>query len=196
MKRFRFILPLAAALTLRAQTNSPPSGTVPEAPVAAPVAAASTNAATGSPSTDIYSDSANFDLKSRVAVYIGHVRIEESQMKMTCGIMTASVPESGKIDHIVAEQNVVIDAVDNEGKPVHATGDKAVYVFRVVNSVTNETIVLTGNPRVEKQGGWLTGETITWDRVNNSFGATRQHMVIQQQLIESNVPPQQTPEKK
>jgi len=36
--------------------------------------------------------------------------------------MTARVPESGKIDSIVAEQDVVIDGVDNPGRPVHATG--------------------------------------------------------------------------
>lgn len=205
MKKSWFILPFALGLALKAQTNSVTPGTNPEAPAVERSATvqtnslAPTNAAPERPPTEIFSDSANFDLKTRVAVYIGHVRVVDPQMKMTCSLMTARVPESGKIDSIVAEQNVVIDAIDNEGKPIHATGDKAVYTYSVANSVTNETIELTGNPlpHVQKPGYDLTGVTITWDRVNNTFSATgQQHIVIRPQTNEPDTAPPQTTEKK
>ena len=32
--------------------------------------------------------------------------------------------------NIVAETNVVIDATDDKGQKMHATGDKAVYVYQ------------------------------------------------------------------
>jgi lipopolysaccharide transport protein LptA len=185
MKYFWFILSLFIAAALRAETNSAPASTTNAEPSATNAASlTATNPATHAgtvtneaPVTEIFSDSANFDLKSRVAIYIGHVRVVDPRMKMTCDVMTATVPTNGRPDSIVAEQHVVIDAIDNEGKPVHATGDKAVYTYRVVNLVTNETVVLTGNPlpRVQRGEDWLTGETITWDRANNNFSATRFH---------------------
>ncbi len=195
MKHFWLLFPALVAFGVQAQTNSTPPSTNAELPTAVAPTVTPTNviahvgAGPGeSPETEIFSDSANFDLKSRVAVYIGHVRVVDPRMKMTCDLMTATVPVSGRPDSIVAEQNVVIDAVDNEGKPVHATGDKAVYTYRVINLTnetgitrsTNETVVLTGNPlpRVQRGNDWLTGDTITWDRANNNFSATHFHTVF------------------
>ncbi len=54
-------------------------------------------------------------------------------------------------NHIVAETNVVIDATDDKGQKMHATGEKTVYVFAVQNGVTNETVTLTGNAEAGKQ---------------------------------------------
>ncbi len=219
MKYFWFIFPFFIAVALRAQTNSTPPPPNAEPPAAAPIVA-STNllvhagAATNEgPVTEIFSDSANFDLKSRVAVYIGHVRVVDPRMKMTCDLMTATVPVSGRPDSIVAEQNVVIDAVDNGGKPFHATGDKAVYTYRVVtnetvvppgnqrvvNLATNETVVLTGDPlpRVQRGNDWLTGETITWDRANNNFSASHFHTIFTPETKpRTNAPPAASTDRK
>lgn len=200
MKKSFISIPILLALVLQAQTNTPAPGTAADA---ASVAGAATNSAasTNKPPrlpTEIFADSANFDLKSRIAVYIGHVRILDSQMKLNCGVMTAHVPESGRIDDIVAEQDVVIDALDNEGKPLHATADRAVYRYRVTGAGTNDTIELTGNPypKVEKEGGTVTGKTIVWDRANNSFGGTDVHMVVQPQAIEQHNAPAASPDQK
>jgi lipopolysaccharide transport protein LptA len=196
MKIFSLLLPAVVAGTVIAQTTTPAPGTNSEPRPAM----AATNAATTAPTqigagsterqpTEIFSDSANFDLKTRIAVYVGHVRVLDPQMKLTCGLMTARVPESGKIDSIVAEQDVVIDALDNEGRPVHATGDKAVYTYRVSSTMTNETIELTGNPQVKSPLFSGTGDTITWDRANNTVGATHPHLIIQQEAREhTNAP--------
>jgi lipopolysaccharide transport protein LptA len=197
MKMLWFLYPFAAVLTLAAQTNSTtpaPDATLPALPGPASVPAdslAPTNAPADRAPTQIFSESANFDLKSQIAVYIGHVRVLDPQMKLTCGIMTAHVPRSGKIDSIVAEQNVVIEAVDSSGKPIHATGDRAVYRYIVSNAEPSETIELSGNPRprVETQDGIWTGRTITWDRLNNSISATEQEMVIRPQPAEHKASP-------
>ena len=196
MKHFWFILPASLALVLNAQTNSSSAGTDAGPPPAALPATVQTNAPpanvmlTERASKDIFSDSANFDLKTRIAVCIGHVRVIDPQMKMTCGIMTARVPESGKIDSIVAEHDVVIEGVDNLGRPLYATGDKAVYSYRVTDSMTNATVVLTGHPEVKSKMFTGSGETITWDLINNSVSATHPHMVIKAEAQErTNAPP-------
>jgi lipopolysaccharide transport protein LptA len=206
MKLILLILGTAGwALVLNAQTVASAPETNAEAPTAPAPAAVQTNAPAPvpapthlRPATEIFADTADFNLKTQLAVYTGHVRVEDPQMKLTCGVMTARVPQSGRPDSIVAEQNVVIDAIDNEGKPVHATGDKAVYTYRVINSVTNETVELTGNPRVQKPGYEATADTITWDRSNNTFRLDRPHIVIQPDTKEHpNTPPtSETAEKK
>lgn len=206
MKLFLLILGTAGLpFVLNAQTvDSGPETNTEAAPSPAPAAAQTNTPAPAAvpthlrPATEIFADSADFNLKTQLAVYTGHVRVEDSQMKLTCGVMTARVPKSGRPDSIVAEQNVVIDAIDNEGKPVHATGDKAVYTYRVINSVTNETVELTGNPRVLRPGYEATADTITWDRSNNTYRLDRPHIVIQFDTKEhtNTPPPSETVEKK
>jgi lipopolysaccharide transport protein LptA len=193
---------LALMIARDAQTAAPGPETNAEATATAAIAATATSepapAAPPSharPATEIFSDSADFNLKTHRVVYTGHVRVEDPQMRLTCGIMTATGPQAGRITNIVAEQDVVINAVDNEGKPVHATGDRAVYQYHVVNTITNETVELTGNPRVEKPGYVATADSITWDRVNNTFRLDRPHIVIQPEAKpHTNAPaPSETP---
>jgi lipopolysaccharide transport protein LptA len=180
MKTLWLILPtLTAAFILTAQTNPPAPATNATGsamdvlpPSALTNAIVSTNALPR-PSTEIFSDTADFDLKTRVAVYTGHVRVVDPQMQLLCEILTVTVPEgSGRVNHIVAETNVVIDAVDQDGKTVHASSGRAVYTYRVENSVTNETIVLTINPRLSRGVDSLSGDSILWDRQKNMFRAS------------------------
>jgi lipopolysaccharide export system protein LptA len=104
-------------------------------------------------------------------------------MKLRCELLTVDLPQSGgRVSHIVAETNVVIDATDSKGQTMHATSDKAVYHFELVDSVTNETVTLTGNAKVETPQAWITGEPIIWNRANNSLTATDQHMIFKQGL--------------
>jgi lipopolysaccharide transport protein LptA len=135
--------------------------------------------------TRIDSDRADFDLTARKAFYYGNVRVDDPQMKLTCAQMTADLPQTGgHINRIVAETNVVIDSVDEKGQTNHATSDKAVYFYNVQNGVTNETVTLTGNAKVEYAQGWLTGEPIIWDRANNKMHAENQRMIIRQNISE------------
>jgi lipopolysaccharide transport protein LptA len=140
-----------------------------------------TNAAPQPRKTDIYSDSAVFDGSRHTVTYSGNVRVSDPDMKLTCAQLVADLPESGgRPTRIVAETNVVIDATNSNHQSMHATGDKAVYIYNVQNGVTNETITLTGNPqpRVETAQATNTADIIVWDRVNNSYTFTgNQHLV-------------------
>ena len=129
--------------------------------------------------THIDSDRADFDLNARTATYRGHVRVTDPQMKMTCEWLVADLPESGQINHIVAETNVVIDYTDSKNQLTHATGDKAVYNYNVKNGVTNETVTLTGNPQVKSPQFQMTGDAIIWDRIHNTFTVPNQRGTFQ-----------------
>ncbi len=176
MKALCIALAANLALALNGQTNGP----------AAEPAAATNAPPRVRPPTEIFSDSSEFNLKSRSAIYIGHVRVLDSQMKLNCEILTASVPPSGsKIDSIIAEHSVVIDAADEQGHPIHATSDRAVYTYKIEGGVTNEMITLTGNPQVRSQFVSGTGDKIVWNRASNSIRVDNQHMIIQQDVQSS-----------
>jgi lipopolysaccharide transport protein LptA len=162
MRIFYFItlLALTGGLNLRAQTNS-----------------------VAHPATRINSDTVNFDMNDRKAVYAGHVQVADPQMKLTCAQLVVNLPDPGQhISHIVAETNVVVDFTDPKGQTMHATGDRAIYAYKLAGGVTNETVTLTGHAQVENAQGWLTGEPIVWDRANNRMSAANQKMIFRQSL--------------
>lgn len=168
---------LAGGVLLHAQTNAATK------PVRAP--------------TRIDSERADFDLAGRHAVYRGNVRVDDPQMQLTCEELTADLPQTGgHINHLVALTNVVMDSVDDKGQTNHATSDKAVYIYNVENGVTNETVTLTGNAKVESAQGWMTGEPIVWNRANNSIHAENQKMILRQSLttalVNTNAPAAKT----
>ena len=180
MKCFSLIIIAGwCSLMVHAQTNA----TVP-----GPPASATTNvpAAPRPPRapTQIYSDNgADFDLNGHQAIYRGHVRVDDPQMKLTCAQLTADMPESGgHVSRIVVETNVVIDFTDERGQTNHATSDKAVYLYHVQNGVTNETVTLTGNPQMENAQGTQAGDVIIWDRANNKIHFDNPHMIFRQNL--------------
>jgi len=160
-----------------ATTNSPDATRPPRAP------------------TRIDSDnSADFDLNGHQAIYRGHVRVDDPEMKLTCAWLVADVPPAGgHPSHIVAETNVVIDFTDTKGQTNHATSDKAVYLYNVQNGVTNETVTLTGNPQMENAQGTQAGDVIIWYRTDNKIHFDNPHMILRQNLngatADTNSPP-------
>jgi lipopolysaccharide transport protein LptA len=137
--------------------------------------------------TEIFSDHFDFDSKSRTAVYAGNVRVIDPRMKLTCDTMTGQIGDStNRFRHVVAEGNVVIDAVDNEGRPVHATSGKAIYDYRADNSLTNETVELTVDPRVvqgtnsvNSKTNTITAKTIVWDRQRDIIHVEQSKQTVQ-----------------
>ena len=131
--------------------------------------------------TLISSEHGDFDLAGREAIYRGHVRVDDPQMKLACEQLIADVPlTGGHVNHIVAETNVVIDFMDDKGQTNHATGEKAVYVYSEQGGLTNETMTLMGNPQLDNAQGTLTGDVIVWDRQNNHLTASNQKMIFHQ----------------
>jgi lipopolysaccharide transport protein LptA len=133
--------------------------------------------------TTIESDRAEFDLNTRRAVYLGHVKVDDPEMKLQCEQLTVDLPADGdRVNHIVAEVNVIIDFSDSHGQTARATGSRAVYHYAVTGVVTNESVTLTGNPKVDSPQGTLTGDEIAWDRATGHMTATNQKMIFKQNL--------------
>ena len=127
---------------------------------------------------------ADFDLAGHRVIYHEHVRVDSPNMKMSCEWLAADLPQTGgRVTNIVAETNVVIDATDDKGQTMHATGDRAVYVYSVENDVTNETVTLTGHARLENSQGWLTGDSIIWDRVRERLSVPSNPKMIFHQTL-------------
>jgi lipopolysaccharide transport protein LptA len=167
MKFYRLIaLAALCGFSLRAQTN----------------AIATTNL-TPRAATRIESKSGDFDMNTHQAIYRGHVRVISPEMKLTCERLVANLPpSSGRPDHIVCETNVVIDFTDERGQTNHVMSEKAVYDFHMQNGATNETVTLTGNPKVENAQSVTAGDVIVWDRANNKFQFTNPKMSSRQSL--------------
>jgi lipopolysaccharide transport protein LptA len=191
------LLALAGAGPLRAQTNANTNA------VNEILALVTTNAPApkpqARPETLIEADGpADFDLAGRRVIYHEHVRVDSPNMKLSCEWLAADLPQTGgRVTNIVAETNVVIDATDDKGQKMHATGDKAVYVYTVENGVTNETVTLTGHARLENTQGWLTGDSIIWDRVHERLSVPSNPKMIFHQTfngvaIGTNAPPGET----
>jgi lipopolysaccharide export system protein LptA len=130
-------------------------------------------------------ESSDFDSDTRKMIYRGHVRVDMGNLQiklacewLECEWLEAVLPGQGRhMYHIVAETNVVIDHVGDKDQTIHATSDKAVYIYEVQNGATNETITLTGNAQVKtaygpQAGDTITGDTIIWDRVKNQINVT------------------------
>ena len=154
--------------------------------------------------TDIYSDSADFDGNEHTVTHRGNVRVIAPDLKLTCALLTADLPQSGgRLSHVVAETNVVLDAKDSKGQPIHATGDRAVYIYNVENGVTNDTVTLTaltGNPQpqVENAQGTIAADVIVWDRAGNIYHCFGNYHMVPHQGVgvatNTNSPPATTNE--
>ena len=134
--------------------------------------------------TDIYSDSADFDWFGHTATNRGNVRVIAPDGKLTCALLVADLPQSGGgLNHVVAETNVVLDAKDSNGKPIHVTGDRAVYDYNVKNGVTNDTITLTGypQPQVVIPEGTIMADVIVWDLANKIYHWSGNYHFIENQ---------------
>ncbi len=151
------------SLNLNAQTNTTAAPQTPHGP------------------TQIDSDKADFDLTAHKAIYRGNVRVSDPQMKLRCEWLVADLPQpGGRMEHIVAETNVVIDSTDAKGQPMHTTSEKAVYVYQVKNGATNEIVTLTGNPQIVNAQGTQAGDVIIWHRAADQVQFINPHMILKQ----------------
>jgi lipopolysaccharide export system protein LptA len=124
------------------------------------------------------------DMNNHWLVYRDHVSVTDPQAKLTCEWLEANIPQNGEhATNIVALTNVVIDFTDDKGQKIHAIGEKAVYFYHVENSVTNDTVTLTGNPQVTMGPGGqdkTTGDKIVWDRMTGQYAITNPKGIFSQ----------------
>jgi len=162
MKKIIFLVVAGWCGLALAQTNAP-------APTNAPAADAKPH-----PPTELTSDAADFDLNNHQAVYRGHVKVVDPQVKLTCDWMVVDLPQTnGHLNHVLADTNVVVDFTDNKGQINHVTADRAVYDYKVEGVVTNETVTFTGHancpPMAELPDYTIISEPLIWDRAANKF---------------------------
>ena len=191
MKVFRLLFAATLAVSAGAQTNLP----VPALPPMTNLAPALTitNPPPGARApTEIFSDTGDFDLKNRIGVYRGHVRVIDPLMKMTCDQLTAQVSTNGgRPESIIAAGNVKVEGVDDRGRVVRVTCDQAINIYTTTSTTTNDTITLTGNVFMESAMFSGTGDPIIWDRVTDSIHGEHLQMQGQPDLKKpgTNAPP-------
>jgi hypothetical protein len=137
---------------------------------------------------DISADSFYFDGNTNQLVYLGHVFVDDKpQARLNCERLTVYLPEDrGHPTNIVAEINVVVDVLDNNGQTNHITADKGVYSYQLLNPVTNivknvplvtyaatnEVITFTGGdpmPKLVTPKGYVLADPLIIDVVKKRF---------------------------
>jgi lipopolysaccharide export system protein LptA len=171
MKKIIFLLTMGFCGVVAAQTSNVVKSAFV---VPAPMAAKATTNAPAKPHgpTEIISDMADFDLNLHQAIYRGHVRVTDPEVKLTCDWLVVDLPAAGEhLSHVLADTNVVVDFTDEKGEKYHVTSARAVYAYKVVGAVTNETVVFTGppKPKVVTTNSVIVSEQMTWDRVRDHF---------------------------
>ncbi len=101
---------------------------------------------------------------SNLAVYSSNVRVVDSQMDLTCEVMTLRRSTNDSLESIVAETNVVIISKQDNSR---ATGDKAVYIV----SPERETVELTGNAHWQDSQHEVKADAFIFDRKDNTVRA-------------------------
>jgi lipopolysaccharide transport protein LptA len=162
-----------------AQTNVPTSESVSVTNAAA--VAAGTNAPQW---INIHSDHGFVDLNNHVVVYTGNVvATTDSKAQLTCDVLTIAAPTNSTHDlhpnSALAEGNVKVSGEDQQGRPFHTTSDKGIYSYEVVNSVTNETITLTGHVYVESAKAKGTADPIIYNLIKKTIDMVNQDMQFQ-----------------
>ena len=165
MKKILFLLLVVAASLAQAQTNAPAAKSVSHEP------------------TVISSDSADFDLNIRRAIYRGNVLVVDPKVRMQCELLVLDLPLSGgHLKAVNAETNVVIDFIDEKGMTNHITSDRAVYHYSLEGTVTNETVTFSGHPnvppKVEYPDYTITSEPLIWDRAANHYIFYNEKMIF------------------
>ena len=165
------------------------------------------------------SDSFNYNLKKRLAIYEGNVRVVDSTLDLNCDKLTVifmdkadkpaprpvkkpplkagekvlpgpMVGMGGNVKMLIAEGNVVIINRENKSR---AMGEKAVY------TQLTEQVVLTskpGNPLpkiIDQKGGELSAPIIIYDRLTGNLGA-KQGVEVNQGNPENPTPKEVAPE--
>lgn len=151
------------AIQTAAATNSP-----------APVTRGPVMPATRGPTTITADGPAECDLNNHSITYCDHVRVSDADVKLTCEWVKAIFPQNWeRPTNIIAETNVIIDYIAQNGEKTHATGEKAVDIYQEENGQTNDTMILTGNdlrkPRIEQARGYFTADKLIWDRTHGKF---------------------------
>ncbi len=120
--------------------------------------------------TDITSDSLDFDINKKQAIFLGNVTIEDEKLTMYSDKLIVEFDENDELKKIEADGNVKISSDNNE-----AVGGKAVYDF------AKGDVILSNNPVLIKGYNQIEGaEKIIYSRDKGKFKTEggQVHLVI------------------
>ncbi|MBM3834392.1 MAG: hypothetical protein FJ403_14205 [Verrucomicrobia bacterium] len=126
---------------------------------------------------EIFSDELQF--KASSAIFLNRVRLihpQQRDQEVTCTVLAAFFVEpDGKLDQIIAEENVAVRQGD-----LRAIGEKVDYW------VAKGTMELTGKPQLSMPGRRYNAERFILDRANGTFGMKGNYKVeIERDAVES-----------
>lgn len=128
---------------------------------------------------DVAADSASVDDKTGVTILTGAVKIVQGTMTITADKVTIRRDEQGNVNQVTSLGKPAYftqQQLENQA-PSKAWGTKMVYL------VSNQTITITGNARIEQLNDKFSGEKIVYQMdkavVNATGGKQRVKMVIQ-----------------
>ena len=116
---------------------------------------------------EIFSDRFQYSVNSGEGVYSDNVRVAGTNLLMTQKVLTLKVPlQEGRLQSVLAEQNVIFDYTNSDHEKIHATGEKANY------SADTGLLKMSGHPawRADQREG--SGDEILIDRTNKIYRAT------------------------
>ncbi len=120
--------------------------------------------------TDITSDTLDFDINKKQAVFVGNVTIEDEKLTMNADKLTVEFDENDDLRKIEADGNVKIISDNNE-----AVGGNAVYDFAKGNVIlSNKPVLIKGYNQIEG------AEKIIYSRDKGKFKTEggKVHLVI------------------
>lgn len=111
-----------------------------------------------------------YELSPEQAVFRGDVRVDDTQMQLTCDLLTVTLAPGGtNVLDIVADRNVVMSLINASGQLTTATCTRAVY------TAATEQLEFTGQPVVRQaDGSRFAAGRIVMDRTTGKLTALEQ----------------------
>lgn len=104
----------------------------------------------------VKSESAVFNTKKDAVFFAGNVRAEKGNMDIKGESLDLKYKDSGEMDTMVVQENVIIDIPEN------ADNHKVAYCQKAVIGEEPDQIVLSGKPRLHLNEDIITGKRITF----------------------------------
>jgi lipopolysaccharide export system protein LptA len=119
---------------------------------------------------------------SQVGYWDQHVVVTSGRSQLRCEHLIVRCPGEKVLDNhptnIVAEVKVDVELVDKDGVTNHTVSNHSLYVYQLIDGVTNETIKFTGNSTNFSKNGVVVGDPLIYDFQKGAFFVANPVMTI------------------
>jgi lipopolysaccharide export system protein LptA len=123
---------------------------------------------TNSPMAEITAE--EYTMAPEGTVFERQARIKHPQMNWTSETITVQSPEGSSTRRILAQTAVWFELLGENDRKLEGLGDRADYAYSVTNGITNEVMVLTGNPAHLKMMRNPAPLELTWNSAESKSG--------------------------